>query len=354
MVFPDGESPDAIAAANRLVAAGTAAPILLGDLFRLESKAREAGISLKGVRVLNPRRDKWREPCATALLADRGRALGLDREAAERLAEEPGVFAALTCLQGEADAVVARAPRAGGAAGPLGAGLALLGQDEIAGAAGCTVTTRGGEVRVWVDPRAAETSSEAIAAAARDGAALARLLLGRAPRVAVLGPATYGGGDGPRGDLLLERLSRAVEVARADDPDLTVDGPLELDVALDPTLQEAYGPTATLGGPADVLVAPEPTVARACVDLVRLLPDADALGPLLIGLRVPVCLTSQEGPEPLTLAAALASALHQARSRAATESALQTTLTDALQRAVRARTPRPPATRIEGAAQGAP
>ncbi|HBP23191.1 MAG TPA: hypothetical protein DEA08_36135, partial [Planctomycetes bacterium] len=106
LVFLDAEEPAMLLAARRLLEEGLAEPVLLGVLFRLESSAKGLGVSLRGMKLHNPRRDKLRAPYAEALAKTLGPRLGLDLDEARRWVEQPSVFGALTVLRGDAHGLV--------------------------------------------------------------------------------------------------------------------------------------------------------------------------------------------------------------------------------------------------------
>ncbi|HBP23192.1 MAG TPA: hypothetical protein DEA08_36140, partial [Planctomycetes bacterium] len=128
-----------------------------------------------------------------------------------------------------------------------------------------------------------EATSEELAEAALQGAALLRSLGEEQPRVAFVADVSYGAGRHPS----LERLERARDLVRVREEGLAADGPLAADVALDPALQARY-PGCALGGAANVLVFPGRVAARAALDLLTHTGQAEAIGPLLWGLRHPV------------------------------------------------------------------
>ena len=76
-------------------------------------------------------------------------------------------------------------------------------------------------------------------------------------------------------------------MARTLDPTLMIDGPMQSDTALNPSVQEEY-PFMKLVGPANVLILPNLASANIAYKLLRELGGATALGPLLVGLAKPV------------------------------------------------------------------
>lgn len=288
LVILDAEDPEALLAARLLAQQQLAEPLLLGDLFKLETRAHELGFSLRGLDVHNPLRDKLREPYAQALHEVLGEELALDLDEARRWVSDPQVFAALTVARGEAEGVLGLARRDRGLE-PLSRALAILPQRAKGSGerkSGLHLIARRDRTFVLSDtlgPR--DPTSEEVADAALDAANFVEHILGETPRVAILAGATYGA----RSDVALERLRRARDLARVRRPGLIVDGPLRAEVALDGELQaERYPACALEGQPANVLVVPGGAAARIALDLLTSVAGAESAGPFVWSLRHPL------------------------------------------------------------------
>ncbi|MGE0710217.1 MAG: phosphate acyltransferase [Planctomycetota bacterium] len=289
LVFLDAEEAEVLLAARGLLEEGLAEPVLLGDLFRIETRARELAVTLRGMKLINPRRDRLRAPYAEALHRCLGDALGLDLEEARRWVEDPAVFGALGVIRGEAHGIVALMRRDQGLS-PLERLLQVLPlRSEARGrpalhllAWGTPEAPRALVVADAAGPR--DATSEEMAEAALHAATFVEAVLGETPRVAFVAEVSYGAARHPA----LERLQRARDLARLRREGLLADGPLAVDVALDDALQAARYPSCALEGPANVLVFPGCTAARAAVDLLVQAAGARALGPVMWGLRHPV------------------------------------------------------------------
>ncbi|MCO5170468.1 MAG: phosphate acyltransferase [Planctomycetes bacterium] len=336
LVFSDGDDARVVRAARALADAGLAVPWLLGDLFRLETRAREQGVSLKGIRVLDPARDKRRATFGEAL----GRRLGpgaLSPDEAARRAEAPAAFAALAVLQGEADAALLTDARVDGLEA-LDLAPDLLGRrGEHTHLAGAHLVAVGGRVLVVSDTAgASDPTSEEVADAALQAAWLARHLLARAPRVALLSY-TAAGPTAGRDDPSVRRLALARDVARARAPDLEVEGPTTIEAVLAAPAEDDV---------AQVLVVADRAAGATLVGALRALAGAEALGPLAPALGRPVTVAPRGAAatvDDLVLLGALTCALASAPAKAEGD--------DAPSRAYRttgrlgATTPAPPVTR---------
>lgn len=349
LVFAHGDDPRVVAAARQLADEGLATPWLLGDLFRLETRAKELGTSLKGIRVIDPARDKRRGPYAAALLAASG-TRGITPEDAARLVEEPVVFAALAVLQGEADALLLSDGHGEGLE-PLGlAGELLARREKIRGLAGTHLVSVAGRSLVVTDTSASsDPTCEEVADAALQAAGLARTLLGVEPRVAFVTFTTHGA----KGDPTVQRLGLARDLVRVRDKALEVDGPLTVDVALDPAVQAARLPSCALGGAANVLVVADRTAGALLVGALGALAGAEAIGPLLGGLRQPATIAPRGATRAdLVLLGALTVA-QVAPKAGAGEGGEESGERPALESGARGRTPQPGEVTRPSAAFGA-
>ena len=128
-----------------------------------------------------------------------------------------------------------------------------------------------------------EPNPRQLASIAISNAELAQKVLGITPKVAFLSYSTRGSAKGRAIDKVLEALA----LARYMQPDLLVDGELQVDAAIVPEVAEIKYPDSLLKGKANVLIFPNLEAGNIGYKLVQRLAKARAIGPLIVGLNKP-------------------------------------------------------------------
>ena len=284
VVFPEGHNDNVIRAAAEMVEDGVCVPVLLGRPPRLAEKARALGVSLEGIEIVYAAElEEKRAQFAESLFKRRSRR-GLTLAESQWNLFKPIYFAASMVETGEVDAMVAGIEANYGEV--LMPALHVVGPAEgtrrVAGLYMLAFPNREliffADTTVNIDPDAQTLSDIALQTASfvRE--------LGIRPRVAMVSFSNFG--SAPHEES--RRMAEAVDLVRAADPDLEIDGEMQADTAVDAIkLRDTY-PFTHLKGPANVLVFPRLSAANAAYKLLECLGGADVIGPVLLGMAKPV------------------------------------------------------------------
>lgn len=103
------------------------------------------------------------------------------------------------------------------------------------------------------------------------------------PRVALLSHSDFGSHEGPE----ISKMKQAAELIKARAPDLSIDGEMNADTALSQKIRDLVFPGSSLQGEANLLIMPNIDAANISHNLLKVLGDGIAIGPLLLGTRHP-------------------------------------------------------------------
>jgi malate dehydrogenase (oxaloacetate-decarboxylating)(NADP+) len=283
VVFPEGHNDSIIRAAVQMVEDGVAQPVLLGRPPRVEEKAKALGLKLDGVEIVYaaPMEAKRREFAAT--MYERRARKGLTMEEARWNMYKPIYFAASMLEAGEVDAMVAGIEANYGEI--LRPSLQVIGVAEgvrkVAGLYMLAFPNR--ELLFLADTTVnIEPDARTLADIAQQTAVFVKEL-GIEPRIAMLSFSNFGSADHPEAASVAE----AVRLVRAENPGLEIDGEMQADTALD-AVKLRYYEFSHLKQPANVLVFSRLAAANAAYKLLDHLGGADAIGPVLLGMKRPV------------------------------------------------------------------
>ena len=282
IVFPEGDDPRILRAARILADEGIARPILLGDLDAIRRQADDASLTLEDIELMNPRSAPDREKLAQELWQLRRRRGITLREAKERVLN-PIYYGLLLLRAGRTDALVAGEeidyPDS------IRPALEVIGVEpgrkHVSGIYMMIFRQQTfffADTTVNIEPDAA-TMAEIATATARF---VARL--GIEPRIAMLSFSNFGSVKHPAAT----KVQQAVAMLHEREPELQVDGEMQADTAVVERILTRVYPFAKLRGPANVLIFPDLNAANIAYKLLARLGDAQAIGPILVGMDRPV------------------------------------------------------------------
>lgn len=285
IVLPEGSDERTLAAAERILAEGIADLIIIGNPNDIEA----SGYKLDGARIIDNSNDPMRAQLADSLYELR-KAKGMTPEQADALMDDVMYFGTMLLKVGEADGLVGGACHATkDVLHPAlriiktAPGSKLVSSFFIMEVPNCEYGDDGmfmfSDCAVCIQPSAEELSEIAVASARSF-----KSLIGHEPHVAMLSHSSYGSVVDPD----TEKVAEALSLARAKAPEFDIDGELQADAALVPSVAASKAPESPVAGRANVLVFPDLDAANIGYKLVQRLAKADAFGPILQGLGAPM------------------------------------------------------------------
>jgi len=282
IVFPEGDDPRILRAARILADEGIARPILLGDLDVIRRQADDASLTLEDIELMNPRSAPDRDTLAEELWHLRRRRGITLREAKERVLN-PMYYGLLLLRAGRTDALVAGEeidyPDS------IRPALEVIGVEpgrkHVSGIYMMIFRQQTfffADTTVNIEPDAA-TLAEIATATAKFV-----MRLGIEPRIAMLSFSNFGSVKHPAAT----KVQQAVALLHEREPELQVDGEMQADTAVVERILTRVYPFAKLRGPANVLIFPDLNAANIAYKLLARLGDAQAIGPILVGMDRPV------------------------------------------------------------------
>jgi phosphate acetyltransferase len=285
--LPEGDDLRVLEAAVRLRDERLTQAVLLGTPETMQATAASAGMQLDDLTLIDPRTSKDFDRYVNAYASRRE----LPAKIAARMMRRPLFFGGMMVAEGDADAMVAGVANATAVviqAGALTVGYAEAIEtpssfflmilparhDVVAGElifADCAVN---------IAPTPAQLADIAVAS----GNSAARLLADQ-PRVAMLSFST----DGSAAHEAVDKVTEALELARAKAPTLAIDGEFQADAALVAAIAERkLERPSSVAGRANVLVFPDLNAANIAYKLTQYLAGAQAIGPFLQGFAQPI------------------------------------------------------------------
>jgi malate dehydrogenase (oxaloacetate-decarboxylating)(NADP+) len=283
IVFAEGEETKILRACQILLDERIAVPILLGREQVIRQRTEELHLQLPGIQVVDPKKFPRFGEYVEEFYSLRQRK-GVARHEAELAMANPVTFGSMMVRLNDADALI------GGLTShypdTIRPALQVIDvRPELRRVAGVYVliTPKGdiyclADATVNIDPSAEDLAEIAIMAAEK-----ARRF-NQEPRVAMLSFSNFGSTRHP----LSEKVRKAVSLVRQRAPGLVVDGEMQADTAVVPSILEETYPFSTLKGGANVLVFPNLESGNIAYKLLQRIGGCELIGPLLAGLSKPV------------------------------------------------------------------
>lgn len=282
VVLPEGTEERVLRAADVLLRRGVCDLTLLGPVEQIRKKAADLGVDLTSAQLIDPQTSELRDAFATKYAELRAHK-GVTVELAYDVVADVNYFGTLMVQEGFADGMVSGSVHSTAAtirpafeiiktkpdASIVSSVFFMCLADKVLVYGDCAVNP---------DPNAEQLADIAVQAAATAEQ------FGVEPRIAMLSYSTGTSGSGAD----VDKVREATELVRATRSDLKIEGPIQYDAAVEPSVAATKLPDSEVAGQASVLIFPDLNTGNNTYKAVQRSAGAIAVGPVLQGLRKPV------------------------------------------------------------------
>jgi phosphate acetyltransferase len=282
IVLPEGDDDRILQAAGRLLHHGIADLTILGNEARIRSRAAELNVDLSSATLLDPLTSELSEKFAEQYLELR-RHKGATIEKARETVVDVSYFGTMLVYNGIVDGMVSGAAHT--TAHTVRPAFEIIKtKPDVSTVSSIFLMCLSDRVLAYGDCAIVpDPTSEQLADIAISSAHTAAQF-GIEPRVAMLSYSTGTSGSGAE----VEKVRKATELVRKRQPELLVDGPIQYDAAVEPSVAASKAPDSPVAGRATVLIFPDLNTGNNTYKAVQRSAGAIAIGPVLQGLRKPV------------------------------------------------------------------
>ncbi|MBC8051521.1 MAG: NADP-dependent malic enzyme [Sphingobacteriaceae bacterium] len=284
IVFAEADHYKILKSAQIVRDEGIARPILLGNKERIDHIVKETGLDLDGMQIIDPSKETAKIEQYAQYLYKKRQRKGVNLYQARKMLLDRNYYGACMVEFGEADALISGLTKDYGAT--VKPALQVIGTEEgVNRVAGMymMLTKKGpvffGDTTINKNPSVEELVDITI-------------LLDKSvrkfniiPRIAVLSYSNFGSNE----DEIPDKTRKAVSILHEKYPEITVDGEMQANFAINNSLLKDNFPFSTLAdAPANTLVFPNLESGNIAYKLLQELGEAEAVGPILLGLNKPV------------------------------------------------------------------
>ena len=294
IVYTEGTDARILEAAARLKKDGFLTPVLVGNVAAVQAAAEKGGFDIQGLEIIDPETyPKFDEMVAKMVELRKGK---MSAEECAATLKKSNYFGTMLVKMGEADALLGGATYS--TADTVRPALQLVKTKPGAHlVSSCFILVRDKEMLAMGDcainisyedsvDKEGNVTFSAADKLAEVGVETARTAqkFGIEPKVAFLSYSTKGSGKGPNVDLARNACAKCKELL----PDLPVDGEMQFDAAVSPTVGQLKFPGSKVAGYANTFIFPEIQSGNIGYKIAQRLGGFDAYGPILQGLNAPI------------------------------------------------------------------
>ena len=294
IVYTEGHDARILESAARLKKDGFLTPILVGNVEEVKANAAKGGFDIEGLEILDPLTSDLMDGMVEKMVELRkGKMSAEDCRAA---LSKGNYFGTMLVKMGYADALLGGATYS--TADTVRPALQLVKTKKGANlVSSCFIMVRGDEmlamgdcaINISYEDKLDKEGNVTLSAAAQlaevavETAKTAKVF-GIDPKVAMLSYSTKGSGKGPNVDLVRNATAIAKEAA----PEFAIDGEMQFDAAVSPTVGQLKFPGSKVAGYANTFVFPEIQSGNIGYKIAQRLGGFEAYGPILQGLNAPI------------------------------------------------------------------
>ena len=286
IVFAEADNLKILKTSQIIYDEGLAYPILLGDEKKIRSIADENGIELEGIPIFDPRSDEFEDKRRFfgEVLFQKRQRRGMNKYESTKIMKDRNYFGCMLVETGEADAMISGLTR--NYADAIRPAIHIIGTEEgvkkIAGMY-LLLTKKGplflADTTVNFNPTAEELADITLMVAKEVRN------FNITPRIAMLSYSNFGSSDSDEAKL----VSRARAIVKKRNPSLIVDGEMQASIAFNQEiLRDNYPFSELVGQEVNTLIFPNLAAGNVAYNLLKEVGGADAIGPILLGLKKPV------------------------------------------------------------------
>ena len=286
IVFTDGTDPRILEASARLLSGTFLTPVLVGNEEEVQAAAEKAGFNIRGAIIIDPENYDGMDAMVEKMVELRKGKMTADE--CRAALKKGNYFGTMLVKMGVADALLGGATYS--TADTVRHALQLVKTKPVnkivsscfilvrASATGDNDVLAMGDCAINIKPEEDELVEIAV-----ETAKCAKIF-GIAPKVAFLSYSTKGSGKGED----VDKMRNACEKAKALMPDIPVDGEMQFDAAVSPTVGQLKFPGSPVAGYANTFIFPDINAGNIGYKIAQRLGGFEAYGPILLGLNAPI------------------------------------------------------------------